>query len=136
MGTLLDAYALVAFLSDEPAAAEVGLIIGSGDAAISSVNLGEAAQRVLRHSDMTAGELRELVASIPIAVIPFTEPQAWRAAELRARYYRRKTSDVSLADCCFVAVATHADRIATADKAVLRMAAAEGIGTTPLPARR
>lgn len=39
----------------------------------------------------------------------------------------------SLADCCLVAVATAADRVATADPAVLRMAEAEGIGTVALP---
>ena len=47
---------------------------------------------------------------------------------------RKKQSEVSLADCCLVAVATPADRIATADPAVLRMATAEGIGTVELPA--
>ena len=133
MGTLLDAFALVAFLGGEPAAAEVRQLLARGDAAISTVNLAEAGQSLLRHGDATSDELRELVDSIPLAVIPFTAAHAWRAAELRARYYRRTDSAVSLADCCLVAVATPADRVATADAAVLRMAAAEGIGAVELP---
>lgn len=134
MGTLLDAFALVALLEDEPAASQVERIISSGEAAIPSVNLAEAAQRVLRHADLQAPELREIVGALPIAVIPLQHAHAWRAAELRARHYRRRESEVSLADCCLVAVSTPADRIATADPAVLRMAAAEGIATVELPA--
>lgn len=133
MGTLLDAYALIAFLEDEPAAAEVAGLIGSGNSAISTVNLAEAGQHLIRHGDVTGDELRQLVGSIPLAVVPFTGAHAWRAAELRAQYYRRSDSAVSLADCCLVAVATTADRIATADAAVIQMAAAEGIGALELP---
>lgn len=82
---------------------------------------------------MTSPELLEVVRSLPLAVIPLTEAHAWRAADLRARHYQRGGSAVSLADCCLVAVATAADRVATADLGVLRMAQAEGIGTVELP---
>lgn len=133
MGTLLDAYALVALLEDEPAAPDVERLVGSGDSAIPAINLAEAGQRVLRHAAIEADELRNVVGSLPIAVIPLTEAHAWRAAELRARHYRRRDSAVSLADCCLVAAATPADRIATADPVVLRMAAAEGVETVELP---
>lgn len=133
MGTLLDAFALIAFLDGEPAAADVESLLVRGDAAISAVNLAEAAQRKLRMSSVTLPELQEVTRSLPVAVIPYSEVHAWRAAELRARHYRRRESEVSLADCCLVAVATPADRVATADPAVLRMAAAEGIGTVELP---
>ncbi len=134
MGTLLDAYALVALLGDEPAAPEVERLLAVGQSAIPSVNLAEAAQRILRHSDIDTQELRSIVGSLPISVIPLSEAHAWRASELRARYHRRRESEVSLADCCLVAVATPADRVATADPAVLRMATAEGVGTAELPA--
>ena len=133
MGTLLDAFALVAFLDDEPAAPEVGALLARGDAAMSAVNLAEAAQRKLRTSSVTLHELQEVTRSLPLAVIPYSEGHAWRAADLRARHYRWRDSAVSLADCCLVAVATPADRVATADPAVLRMAELEGIGTIELP---
>lgn len=133
MGTLLDAYALVAYLEGEAAAGEVEALIARRDAAMSTVNLAEAGQRVLRQSNITTDELREVVQALPIEFVPYTELHAWRAADLRARYYDRRTSALSLADCCLVAVATPADRLATADPAVLRMAKAEGIGTVELP---
>lgn len=133
MGTLLDAFALVAFLDDEPAAADVEGLLARGDVAMSTVNLAEAAQKKLRLSSVTLPELRQVVGALPLAVIPCSEGHAWRAAELRERHYHRRESAVSLADCCLVAVATPADRVATADPAVLRMAEAEGIGTVELP---
>ena len=136
MGIVLDAFGLVAFLDDEPAASDVERLLAVGDVAMSTVNLAEAAQRKLRLSSVTLSELREVVSSLPLAVIPYVEAHAWRAAELRARHYDRRLSAVSLADCCLVAVATPADRVATADPAVLRMAAAEGVGTIELPASR
>lgn len=135
MGTLLDAFALIAFLDDEPAASDVERLLARGDAAMSAVNLAEAAQKKLRLSSVTLPELQEVVGSLPVAVIPYSEGHAWRAAGLRARHYDRRESAVSLADCCLVAVATAADSVATADSAVLRMAKAEGIGTVELPRR-
>ena len=133
MGTLLDAYALIAFLEDEPAAAEVAGLIGSGNSAIPAVNLAEAGQRMLRNADVTADELQQLVGSMPLGVVPFTEVHAWRAASLRARHYRRRRTEISLADACLLAVATPVDRVATADPAVLQVAEAEGIVVVELP---
>lgn len=133
MGTLLDAFALIALFGDEVGAADVEALLARGDAAISTVNLAEAAQHQLRTSSVTLSELQEVVGSLPVSVIPYAEAHAWRAAHLRERYYDRRTSAVSLADCCLVAVATPADRVATADPAVLSMARGEGIGTVELP---
>ncbi len=133
MGTVLDAYALIALLHDEPAASDVERLIASRDASMSTVNLAEAGQWMLRHATTTSSELRELVGSLPISLIPYTHEHAWRSAELRMSHYRKRDSAVSLADCCLVAVATPADRVATADPAVLRMAEAEGIATVELP---
>lgn len=133
MGTVLDAFALVAYFDDEPAAPEVEALLARGDAVISAVNLAEAAERKLRLSSVTLPEFQAVTRSLPLGVIRFVEEHALRAAALRARYYDRRDSAVSLADCCLVAVATAADRVATADPAVLRMAEAEGIGTVALP---
>jgi PIN domain nuclease of toxin-antitoxin system len=133
VGTLLDAYGLIALLDDEPAANEVERLLTSREVAMSTVSLAEAAQRMLRFSSVALVELRQAIGALPLSVIPYTEAHAWRAAELRARHYDRRESPVSLADCCLVAVATPADRIATADPAVLRMARAEGVETLALP---
>ena len=136
MGTLLDASALIAFLDDEPAAPEVAVVLGSRAAAIPALNLAEAVQRILRRSDATLGELRQLIESLDLPVLPLTDAHAWRAGELRARHYAKVANDVSLADCCLVAVATPADVIASTDANVLRMATAEGVATLPLPDSR
>jgi len=133
VGTLLDAYALIAFLDDEPAAADVEGLLARGDASMTTVNLAEAADKQLRLSSVSLPELHEVVGSLPVAMIPLTEAHAWRAAELRARHYDRRASPVSLADCCLVAVATAADRVATADRALLALARAEGVATVELP---
>ena len=132
MGTLLDAYALIAFLRGEGSAHDVRRLLESRDCAIPTVNLAEASQRVTRRGAMARTELEYVVSALPITIVPFTQAHAWRAAELRARHYRPEDSDVSLADCCLVAVATPVDRVVTADQAVLRMAEAEGIATVEL----
>lgn len=133
MGTVLDAFALIALLRDEPAAEDVHRLLVAGDASMSAVNLAEAGQKVVRARALSTSELDHIVGGLPLSIAPFGRSHALRAAELRARYYDRRSSVVSLADCCLVAVATAADRVATADPAVLAMAESEGIGTVPLP---
>jgi hypothetical protein len=60
--------------------------------------------------------------------------EAWRAADLRARYYDRKARALSLADCLLLAhVCTGGDEIATADPAIADVARAEGLALIPLP---
>lgn len=133
MGTLLDAYALVAFLAGESAAPEVRRLLESRDCAIPVVNLAEAGQHVMRRHALERDQLEAVITSLPLTVVPLSEAHAWSAAELRARHYRRRENEVSLADCFLVAVATLADRVATADPGVLRMAEAEGVATIELP---
>ncbi len=133
MGTVLDAFALIALLRDERAAEDVGRLLAAGDVSMSAVNLAEAGQKVIRARALRPEELDDIVGALPLSIVPFTRAHAVRTAELRAEHYDRRDSAVSLADCCLVAVATRADRVATADPAVLRMAEAEGIDTIELP---
>lgn len=133
MGTLLDAFALIALLRDEAAAEDVHRLLVAGDASMSTVNLAEAGQKVVRARALQADELDRIVGALPLAIVPFSRVHAVRAAELRARHYDRRDRAVSLADCCLVAAATPADRVATADAAVLAMAESEGIETIALP---
>jgi hypothetical protein len=58
---------------------------------------------------------------------------ACRAGQIRARHYHRSVRPISLADAVLVASAGVGDRVATADPAVLAVAAAEGVATVPLP---
>lgn len=132
MGLLLDAQALVALLRDEPAAAEVEGLLRRGEAAMTAPNLAETLDVLVRVDGYEPSVLHELIDPLGIGVIPMSTSHAWRAAELRARYYVRDTAEVSLPDCVLVATATRADTVATADAPVIDMARAEGIETVVL----
>jgi PIN domain nuclease of toxin-antitoxin system len=134
--TILDAYALVALLLDEPAADDVERLLREDRCAITTVNLAEALDIGMRRH----GAPREVIASAldpllgdTVAVLDQPEPHAWRAAELRARHYDRTTAPLSLADCMLLAAATDDDRIATADSPVADAARSEGIRLASLP---
>ena len=133
MGTVLDAQALVALALDEPAAREVELLLRRGDVAMAAANLAECLDVLTRVEGYDDDLVRSIVEPLAIVVVPMTEWHAWRAAALRRRHYEREKAAVSLADCTLVASATPADAIASADRAVLRMAEAEGVSTIPLP---
>ncbi len=126
MGTLLDAYALIALLAKEPAEPEVKRLLRAEDASMPSVNLAEALDYLERREGIGAEDLRALIEPLPIRVLPLSESIAWDAAALRARHYRRRGRAVSIADCVLVASAEHGDAIATNDPAVLEIARSEG----------
>lgn len=136
--TVLDAYALTALLTDEPAADEVDPLVRAG-AAVSVVNLAEVsdvAQRVHGAHSVEVRTAVELLIATGLEVRTVAEGDAWRAAELRHRYYDRRSRALSLADCFLLAAAREGEAIATADPAVAEAARAEGIGVAALPDRR
>jgi PIN domain nuclease of toxin-antitoxin system len=136
--TILDAYALVALLVDEPAADEVEALLRAGDATINAVNLAQALDVAQRVHGESATEVRLVVEPLIGTVLPVrhvADIDAWRAAELRLRHYKRRSSELSLADCLLLAGARDGDRIATADGAILATARVEGIGVVSLPDR-
>jgi PIN domain nuclease of toxin-antitoxin system len=136
--TLLDAYALIAFAADEPAAAEVEPLLRGGDAAIVVTNLAEAVDVVERvhqvPAEVVEATVRPLIGAA-VALRGLTEDDAWKAARLRARYYGPGSSELSLADCLLLAAARDGDRVATADPPLARAAEAEGIEVLGLPDR-
>lgn len=134
--TILDAYALVALLADEPAAAEVDTLLREERTAVSSVNLAEAIDVACRINDLAGDDVHEAVAPLLhdlVDVVAPGEAHAWRASEIRIRHYDRRRSPLSLADCFLLATATEGDRIVTADPPVARAARAEGIEIVALP---
>lgn len=133
--TLLDAYALVAFLADEPAAAEVERLLRGGDTAVLVVNLAEALDVTQRAHGVSEAELRAALEPLlgdVVAVTVQREDAAWRAAELRTKYYDRRSCPLSLADCLLLAAAD-GDSVATADFALAGALRAEGMRVVPLP---
>ena len=134
---LLDAYALVAFLAEERAADEVEEVLRRGGCAISVVNLAEAVDVCGRVHGLPLAQARhviELLASTDhLELVTPSVAVVWRAAELRRRNYRARTSALSLADCFLLATAEQGDEIATSDGPVLSVARDEGFDVIALP---
>jgi PIN domain nuclease of toxin-antitoxin system len=118
--TLLDAYALVALIADEPAAEEVDAILREGQARIVIVNMAEAVDISQRTHGLPRDEIRAalepLLLGRILSSVGSDEPHAWLAADLRAQHYDRRTRALSLADCFLIAHAlTDGGPIATSD---------------------
>ena len=135
--TLLDAYALVAFIAEEPAAAEVEALLRGPRSGVVVINLAEAVDICTRvHGldlravgnalDPLLGEILEVLAS--------TEEEAWEAARLRLTYYDRSSAALSIADCLVLAHAVlGGDAIATSDPALAGAARREDVDIHALP---
>jgi predicted nucleic acid-binding protein len=136
--TLLDAYALVAFLVGGPATPKVRALLREGDAIVATANLAEAldvAQRVHGLPIARAMEVLDPVFATSLGSLPLDLAVARRAAEIRAGHYHRSSRPISLADAVLIASAGPGARIATADPDVLAVAEAEGIATVRLAAQ-
>lgn len=139
MATVLDAFALVALALDEPAAEEVEGILRSGDVRMSVVNRSEAVDQLRRVHGRDWRELREGFRTLEAEVIdlvPVDDRISWRAAEMRDRYYKRRVSELSLADCIALATAEPGDSLATADPPLAIAARSEGVEVMALPDSR
>jgi len=135
--TVLDASALVAFLLDEPARAEVEAILRrSPPPSISAVNLAEVIDRLVRVDGRLIEDVNDRINLLMVGgleVEPVWVPAARLAASLRAQYYSRASSPLSLADCVCVAtaIALKTD-LATSDRALAKMARDAGVAVIAL----
>ncbi len=134
---VLDAYAIVALMADEPASEPVARLIDSGACALSVLNLAEAADVLERLHGIETAVTRSAMTTLmsaPIRILNVDERCAWRAAELRAAYYRRRGTEISIADCVLLASARPGmDAVATPDPPVIRIAGELGIEVVSLP---
>jgi predicted nucleic acid-binding protein len=133
--TLIDASALIALLGAEPAAGEVQEILQRG-AAMSTLNLAEAIDRLKRRYDVEIERTRPVIEGLlakSLVLLPLGPAVAWRAGEVRAAHYHRSRCPISLADAVLVASAPVGGRIASSDGHLLGVAASEGIATAVLP---
>jgi ribonuclease VapC len=98
---VLDAFALLAHLQDEPAAAQVEDILRSGDPLyMSSINLGEVFYRTARTRGIERAEgALALIARGPVDVVDPDRDVVLAAAWLKARH------PISYADCFAAALA-------------------------------
>jgi PIN domain nuclease of toxin-antitoxin system len=137
VANVLDAYALVALIADEPAAGAVEKLLRSCGATITSINLAEAADVASRVHRIDARTVRNIIeplilaGSLDVAAPPVDA--AWTAARVRTAYYTRRGRALSIADCFLLAAAERGDHVATADPVVADVARAEGIRVIALP---
>jgi len=134
--TLLDAYALIAFLTGGAAASQVRGLLREGDAALATVNLAETLDVSERVHGLSIARAREVIDSLlgeALVTVPLDADTALRAATLRARHYHRTRCSISLGDSVLLASARSGDRVATADSDVLAVAGEERIESVRLP---
>lgn len=140
MTVLLDAFALIALLRDEPAADEVETILRRGEATMSAVNLAEALDVLQRVDGVDRTRLDALTGPLireSLALLAVEERTARDGADIRARRYHRTRAPLSLADCLLLAAARGAQAIvATADRPLAGAARGEGIEVAALPDSR
>jgi predicted nucleic acid-binding protein len=134
--TLLDAYALIAFLVGGPATREVRSILREGDAGVATANLVEVldvSQRVYGVPTSRTLETLDPLLEGPLTAVVLGFTASRRAADIRARHYHRSSRPISLADAVLIGSAESGDRIATADPDVIAVAEAESIESIVLP---
>ena len=134
--TLLDAYALIAFLVGGPASAAVRAILRDGGSAVTTANIAEALDVSARVRGLPVERSIEVLEPLfdgVLALIPLDLPTARRAAGIRVEHYHRSSRPISLADAILLATVRPGDRLATADPDVLAVAGGVGIDTVVLP---
>jgi PIN domain nuclease of toxin-antitoxin system len=116
MTVVLDSWALLAYLRDEPAAAHVEAVLAEGRSIMSSVNMGEVLYWTIRErgdapANATIGELRSAVR---------VENPDWRLVEAASRIKAR--GGLSYADAFCVATAQrHRAPLYTGDLEIIRL---------------
>jgi PIN domain nuclease of toxin-antitoxin system len=134
--TVLDVYAVIAYLRAEPAAGEVRPLLDDGDATLTAVGVAE----VLDHLVRLAGADEEN-AALDLAQLGLLEgivvdsDLGLAAGRLRARRYHRSRCAVRMADCIAVEAARQAaTSLATSDPHLLDLCDIEGISVIVLTA--
>lgn len=134
--TVLDAYAVVAYLRDEPMAGEVADLLSS-PTILSAVNATEVYDQLVRIFGRDPDEVHAdlaLLGHAGVEVAWLSPEAALRAGRLRAGHYHRQRCAVSLADCVAAATALDYGRpLATSDPALAALARAEGGTVHGLP---
>jgi predicted nucleic acid-binding protein len=133
--TVLDTYAVIAYLRDEPAADQVRPLLEAGDAALTAVGLAEVLDHLVRLAHAEEDEaVLDLAQLGLIDAIPVEASIGNAAGRLRARRYHRTRCPISMADCIAAETARATHRpLATADPDLLDVCLAERIEIIPLP---
>lgn len=134
--TVLDAYAVLAYLRGEVGAGEVAALLRS-PTVLCVLNAAEVMDQLVRvygrDPDDVEADLA-LLSQAGMALAPVSVEVAFLAGRLRARNYHRENMALSLADCVATATALSGGRrLATADPALARLLRREGGEVEALP---
>jgi predicted nucleic acid-binding protein len=113
----------------------VASLLHRGNCATPSSCLAEVVDKLIRRWGSSPEQVAEQLGPLvdeAVSVLEIDSQIAWRAGEIRAAHYHRKTATLSLADCVLLATAGPDDEIASSDRAVVRTARGLGVGVTPL----
>jgi ribonuclease VapC len=137
--TVLDAYAVIAFLRGEESADEVAVLLRRPSvlAALNAAEVVDQLKRVWGHDgDDVEGDLA-LLSDAGMRVQTMDAESALAAGRLRARSYRRQDCAVSMADCVAAITALRLGQpLATSDPALAAVVRSEGGDVTGLPDSR
>lgn len=137
--TVLDSFAVLAFLKDEPAAERVGQLLRTEPRpALTALGIAEVLDHLVRLVGVDEEEAVLDLAQLGLAEAHAVDGDvASRAGRLRARHYHRRDRAISLADCVAAEVARHTGApLATSDPHLLDTCHAEGIASLALPDTR
>ena len=134
--TVLDAYAVIAYLRGEPSADEVADLL-HGPTILTSVNAAEVLDQMVRvfgsDPDGVEADLA-LLSHAGMTVQAVTHELGMEAGRIRARRYHRDRAAISLADCVAASTSLAVGRpLATADPALAAVLRAEGGDVHALP---
>ena len=132
--TILDAYAVIAFLRAEPAADRVRDLINTSNGSLTAVGLAEVVDHLVRLVGVNEEEALLDLAQLGLLEAVAIDPSLGVAAgRLRAARYHRTRCVVSLADCLAAVTARATSRpLATSDPHLLTVCHLEGIDTVAL----
>ncbi len=133
--TVLDAYAVIAFLRAEPAAAQVKVLLKQGDAGLTAVGVAEVLDHLIRIVGADEEDATLDVAQLGLLdALPVTADLGTAAGRLRAGRYHRKRCAVSMADCIAAETArARSEPLATSDPHLLDVCHAENVPYLVLP---
>ena len=134
--TLLDAYAVVAYLRSEPAASEVRPLVDSGDSTLTTVGVAEVLDHLIRVAGADEEDAALDVAQLGLLDGILVDADLGLASgRLRARRYHRTHCAVSMADCIAAEAARRTGQpLATSDPHLLDLCHSEGLATIVLTA--
>lgn len=133
--TVLDAYAVIAYLRAEPAATEVRTLLASAGAALTTVGVAEVLDHLIRVAGADEEDATLDLAQLGLLdAIPVSAALGANAGRLRARRYHRTRCPVSMAGCVAAEAArSQAEPLATSDPGLLDICHLEGIDYAVLP---